>query len=843
MSTIETLQGALAGRYDISKEIGSGGMATVFLAHDVKHDRDVAIKVLHPDLGAALGSARFLSEIKTTAKLQHPHILPLLDSGEAGGLLYYVMPVVTGESLRVRIEREGQLSINEAIRIAKETASALDYAHRHGVIHRDIKPENILLHDGQAIVGDFGIALAVSAAGGARMTQTGLSLGTPQYMSPEQAMGERTVDARSDVYSLGAVTYEMLTGDAPFTGSSVQAIVSKIMTQRPTPISAVRDTVPESVEEAVMIALSKLPADRFATAAEFAGALTSSTASFGRSPSQTSAVGRKSPRRRKLDVIGQRVGIPAIGLALILGALALWGWMRPQQPKELARYLITLDSTNLLPRQWPRITLSPDGSTIVFVGGFDQKLFIRPRNSFAPIPIAGTEGVLAPFFSADGKHIAYTNQVFELRIVPVEGGQPVIVADSLVGRGGGAWSPDGFIYMPARLSSQSLYRVRPMAGGAPEKFTSVDTAAGEIHHAGPYALPNAKGILFVVIYKSSIKSRAIAVADTKTGAHRILMDLDGFLFGYSPSGHILLASPNGMMAVPFDESTMKITGEALPVLDRTAEIAASSNGTLIYAPIAEVSTELVWVTRAGAAQVVDSTWRGVSFGPLALSPDGRRLAVTVFDRSGARIWIKQLDYGPAQKLTLDGRSDGYPAWTPDGTRVSYFSDVRDVHLDLWLKKADASAQAVQLEKFRNPVESEWSPDGQWLIFRTSVQNGGKGDIFAIRPGRDSVPTPIVVTPFAEQYPAISPDGHWLAYASNETGRNEIYVVPFPNASSAKLPISSRGGTEPVWSRNGRELFYRDGAGNMVSVEIGSSTTFSAGTSKILFSARGYRSNP
>src|SRR5437762_3455354 len=216
-TTLERLRSALASSYQVEREIGSGGMATVFLGHDVKHDRDVAIKVLHPDLGAALGSERFLSEIKTTAKLQHPHILPLLDSGEADGLLYYVMPVVTGESLRVRLEREGQLSISEAIRIAKETASALDYAHRHGVIHRDIKPENVLLHDGQAIVADFGIALAITAAGAGRMTQTGLSLGTPQYMSPEQAMGERAVDGRSDVYSLGAVTYEMLTGDPPFT--------------------------------------------------------------------------------------------------------------------------------------------------------------------------------------------------------------------------------------------------------------------------------------------------------------------------------------------------------------------------------------------------------------------------------------------------------------------------------------------------------------------------------------------------------------------------------------------------------------------------------------------------
>src|SRR5438105_677011 len=318
MTSLNRLTSSLADRYRVERELGAGGMATVFLGHDLKHDRDVAIKVLHPDLGAALGGERFLSEIKTTAKLQHPHILPLLDSGDADGLLYYVMPLVAGETLRARLERERQLSIPDSVRIAREVASALDYAHRHGVIHRDIKPENILLHDGQAVVGDFGIALAITAAGGARMTQTGLSLGTPQYMSPEQAMGERTVDARSDVYSLGAVTYEMLTGDAPFTGSSVQAIVSKIMTQRPTPISAVRDTVPETVENAVMIALSKLPADRFATASEFATALTTPTTAFARTSAE---LPRSGPGRRKLDLIGQRVGIPAIAIALIASAL------------------------------------------------------------------------------------------------------------------------------------------------------------------------------------------------------------------------------------------------------------------------------------------------------------------------------------------------------------------------------------------------------------------------------------------------------------------------------------------------------------------------------------------
>ncbi|NIM52996.1 MAG: protein kinase, partial [Gammaproteobacteria bacterium] len=264
---------ALADRYTIERELGAGGMATVYLAHDVKHDRKVAVKVLRPELAAVLGAERFLNEIKVTANLQHPHILPLHDSGEAEGFVYYVMPYVEGESLRAKLEREKELSIEEAIEITKAVASALDYAHRHEVIHRDIKPENILLHEGQPVVADFGIALAVSAAGGTRLTETGLSLGTPQYMSPEQAMGDRELDGRSDIYSLACVTYEMLVGEAPYTGPTAQAIVAKIVTEEPKPVTQTRKTVPAHVDLAIRKALAKLPADRFRAASEFVDAM------------------------------------------------------------------------------------------------------------------------------------------------------------------------------------------------------------------------------------------------------------------------------------------------------------------------------------------------------------------------------------------------------------------------------------------------------------------------------------------------------------------------------------------------------------------------------------------
>src|SRR5689334_14295867 len=245
------LTAALAEQYSIQREAGVGGMATVYVARDLKHDRLVALKVLRPDLAAVLGVERFLSEIRVTAHLHHPHILPLFDSGQAGGLVYYVMPHVEGESLRRRLEREKQLPLETAIEITRAVAGALDHAHRRGVIHRDIKPENILFQDGQAVVADFGIALALSAAGGSRLTETGLSLGTPQYMSPEQATGDRTIDARSDIYSLASVLYEMLAGEPPHTGPTVQSVIAKVLTDRPRPLRALRDSVPRSVEAAV----------------------------------------------------------------------------------------------------------------------------------------------------------------------------------------------------------------------------------------------------------------------------------------------------------------------------------------------------------------------------------------------------------------------------------------------------------------------------------------------------------------------------------------------------------------------------------------------------------------
>jgi serine/threonine-protein kinase len=353
--TIDRLTAALADRYLIEGELGAGGMATVYLARDLKHDRQVALKVLKPELAAVLGAERFVVEIKTTAALQHPHILPLFDSGTADGFLYYVMPYIQGETLRAKLDRETQLGIDEAVRITTDVAGALDYAHRHGVIHRDIKPENILLHDGRPMVADFGIALAVSAAAGGRMTETGLSLGTPHYMSPEQATAEKEITARSDIYSLGSVLYEMLTGNPPHTGASAQQIIMQIVTEEAVPVTRLRKAVPPNVAAAVAKSLEKLPADRFESAAKFAEAL--SNPAF-RVEGQTAAL-----TGARGSAVSRRAFTGVAALAVLAGAVALWGWLRPTAAPAATPTRFQLSLFTSVP-QWRHAALSPDGSAL-----------------------------------------------------------------------------------------------------------------------------------------------------------------------------------------------------------------------------------------------------------------------------------------------------------------------------------------------------------------------------------------------------------------------------------------------------------------------------------------------
>ncbi|HSA56266.1 MAG TPA: protein kinase [Gemmatimonadaceae bacterium] len=409
MNAAAQLNASLSGRYAIDREIGRGGMATVYLARDVRHNRLVALKVLSPELAALLGAERFLSEIRVTANLQHPHILPLFDSGQADGLLFYVMPYVPGESLRTRLERERVLPVGDAVRIASEVAAALESAHRQGVIHRDIKPENILLQDGAALVADFGIALAVSNAGGERLTQTGLSLGTPQYMSPEQATGERTLDYRTDIYSLGAVCYEMLAGEPPFGGPTLPAIIARVMTEAPRPISAQRRTVSAALERAVLRALEKLPADRFASATEFAEALSASDTAPDRSEPSRGARPRVSESEQRYA--RGRWWSWAVTTVAVLAAI----WIATQSPSSavVRESVLDMDLSGVVQVPGPvspgTAVLSPDGSVFAILGLTTQGPRIHFRRladlTWRVVPDERVASALG--FSPDGSQLAF----------------------------------------------------------------------------------------------------------------------------------------------------------------------------------------------------------------------------------------------------------------------------------------------------------------------------------------------------------------------------------------------------------------------------------------------------
>ncbi|MFL5518997.1 MAG: protein kinase domain-containing protein, partial [Gemmatimonadales bacterium] len=425
----DRLVDALADRYRIERELGAGGMATVYLAQDLRHDRRVAIKVLRPELAAVIGAERFLSEIRTTANLQHPNILALFDSGAADSFLFYVMPFIDGESLRERLRREKQLPVADAVRIATEVAGALAYAHRHNVIHRDIKPENILLHDGRALVADFGIALAATKAGG-RMTETGMSLGTPHYMSPEQAMGEREITARSDVYALGCVTYEMLVGEPPFTGPTAQAIIAKVMSVEPAGLTGQRKSIPPAVEAAVFTALEKIPADRFATAAEFASALASEH------PTRARTAVRSVPRLRR------RGWLPTAATAAVtlLAGVLLGRGLAPRGERTPAMIRATLDlgdSTVIRPVGNIRLAMAPSGRRVAFIGndGADPVLWVRELDQPSARRLPDTKGAFAPFFSPDGESVGFFTAAgghTAMKVIPAAGGVArTVVKDSI----------------------------------------------------------------------------------------------------------------------------------------------------------------------------------------------------------------------------------------------------------------------------------------------------------------------------------------------------------------------------------------------------------------------------
>ena len=838
----DRLVAALADRYRIERELGQGGMATVYLAEDLKHRRKVAIKVLRPELAAVIGAERFLREIQTIATLQHPHILGLIDSGEVNGTAYYVMPFVEGESLRDRLQREKQLPIADAVRLASEVAAALDYAHRHGVIHRDIKPENVMLHDGSALVADFGIALAVSSAGGgSRMTETGMSLGTPHYMSPEQAMGEREITARSDVYAVGAMTYEMLVGEPPFTGPTAQAIVAKVMTAEPPGLTAQRKSIPPAVEDAVLTALAKLPADRFGSAAEFATALKGE----GARTTTARRTAAPAPRSRATLVLGAIAAIATVSAIV----LALRG-ARPQETSPVTR--LTLDIPDLRVNHTgffgTALAVARDGSRFAFVarpGSNVTQLLVRERGDLEARTLAGTAGGDAPFFSPDGQWIGYVvaNKLFK---IPAGGGTPVQLADDVaLAVGGGTWLDDGRIVY---LATGFAFKVVPSQGGAATVIVPAPPT-GVTHYPTP--LPR-KDVILATRCGNTCAGPVLVAIDLKS------QTMDTILIGaargfYLPSGILLAVRGDGsVVGGLFDIESLRFIGEPTLLLTGVQleigiipEFAISDDGTLVYLPATSGGTAtLAQVDRTGKSRVLDPSWRGrlVSMNP---SPDGRRVAMSTLDGAGSTLWVKQLDDGPLTRLTFETASVSYRgAWMADGRTLSFSSDAKGSGTYLYRIRADGSDKPERLfPKDTGQVdEADWSRDGHWLAYRIGTIPGVR-DVHARRLGGDAPPITVAAGPADEYMPAISPDGRWIAYVSLESGKEEVYVRPFPQVDRARWQVSPAGGTSPVWSRSGRELFYVAEGDTMVAVRVQGAEDFQVTGREMLFSTQPFAFTP
>ncbi len=807
----------MADRYTLERELGAGGMATVYLAHDVRHNRKVAIKIMHPELAALIGAERFLKEIETTANLQHPNILPLFDSGRVEGTVFYVMPYVHGESLRARLTRETQLPVADAIRIAAEIAAGLDYAHRQGVIHRDIKPDNVLFHDGRALVADFGIALAWSHRdGGIRMTTSGVSLGTPQYMSPEQAAGEQNLDPRTDTYALGAVLYEMLAGQPPFTGPTAQAIFALVMSEEPRPLVLHRKTVPPHIDAAVARALEKLPADRWQTAAQFAEALTAAGASsWGRG--------------RRLAAALSRSAVPWTVSAALLLTVAWVGLRNGRSTFPSAgpiRFSVELDP-GVQPSFTPIVRLSADGRQLFVTAMVERReeILRRPFDQMRMEVIAGAgqgeqgTGNSRPFVSPDGRWIAYAKQG-KLRKVPVDGGPAIDLA--VADWAGGSWGKNGRLVY-TRAYNTGLWIVSE-GGGDARVLTTPDTAQGELGHWWPQILPDGEHVLFTA-YRTPIERATIEVLSISSGRRDVLVT--GGVFGfYVPTGHLLYAVGETIRAVPFDLGRLAVTGSALPVVDSVAmnptdgaaAFDVSENGTLAYLPVSSyvTETEVVLVDRQGKeSRALPATDR---YNHPRLSPEGSRIAVDIRSANSlGDVWMFQVGRPGGTRVTAEGGRDFGAEWTPDGRELIYSSE--HPFFDLYRRAADASRPAEPLltgtyDRYTGSV----SQDGRLFAFVLSVPGGA--ELWTVQLRGPPAPARYFANGFNLAHPTLSPDGRWMAYDSDESGRVEVYAQSFPNPSLRRWKVSPANGSEPMWTRVGRELVYRKGDSVMaVTVDL------------------------
>jgi Tol biopolymer transport system component len=827
------------GPYEILSAIGAGGMGEVYRARDAKLGRDVALKVL-PEAFArdAERMARFQREAKVLASLNHPNIASIYGLEDSGPTHALVMELVEGPTLADRIH-SGPIPIDETLRIAKQITDAFEYAHERGIVHRDLKPANVkVTSDDTVKILDFGLARALEGDASSidiansptisRMaTQAGVLLGTAAYMSPEQAKG-KVVDRRADIWAFGCVLYEMLTGKMAFRGESVTDTLAAVIRAEPD-WSQLPAATPIRVRVLLQRCLQKDPKQRLRDIGDARISLDEVLAGPPE-PSSVAAALVSAPFWRRALVFD--VGV--LLLVAAIASLATWNLKPPPPPQPVTRAVITLPPGQQLAGldNGPAIALSFDGTHLAYVAiqGGTQQLYLRAMDSLEAKPIPGTEGAVNPFFSPDGQWVGFFAGG-KLKKISVSGGAALTIGNAAQ-PGGASWGIQGMIaFAPTNVSA--LQQV-PDAGGTPQPLTRLDSRGAS--HRWPEFLPGGKAVLFAAGTAASWIDTQVAIQSLGEGEWRILFK-GGTQPRYAPSGHLVYAQGGNLMAVPFDPQRLTATGAAVPAvegvlqfpLSGAAQYSFSASGSLIYVPGGGqgAQSKLVWINRDGAEQPLDAPARAYSYP--RLSPDGRRVAATIAEQE-TQIWLYDLSRDTLTRLTFQGGLNLTGGWTPDGKRIAFLSNKEGSGNIFW-QLADGSGGLERLNTGEYvQVPASWSPDGQLLAFIEVNPTTGR-DIWVLRLG-DRKPQPFLRTPFNETAPRFSPDGRWLAYVSDESGGNEIYVQPYPGPGG-KWQISTEGGTEPIWNRNGRELFYRSGD-KMMAVDIAIQPSFAAGKPKVLF---------
>ena len=852
--------GTWLGPYEVTAKIGEGGMGEVYRARDTKLDRDVALKVLPEAFTSDPDRlARFEREAKVLASLNHPNVGHIYGFEEGEGTKALVLELIEGPTLADRIA-QGPIPLDEALSIATQIADALEAAHEKGIIHRDLKPANVKVKDdGTVKVLDFGLAKAViseaskgsasdapTISAGAGATQMGMVIGTAAYMSPEQARG-RPVDQRTDVWAFGAVFYEMLTGQKAFQGADLSDTLATVLKSEPNwePVSP---NTPPRMANVLRRCLEKDPKQRLQAIGDVRLALDGAFETAASPPSEPTVV----PTLR----IWQR-SIP-LGLAMLIVGVTAGGLAvstlrpTPEARADVMRFVISApDFAPVIARQ-PDLAISPDGTNIIHTGSMG--LFVRPVDQLEAVPLPGTVGGAGAFVSPDGEWVGFVNASGgnPLQKVSIAGGTPVTISTLPSQVRGATWGPDDWIVVGT--SGGGLFQV-PAGGGEPEALTTLDAEQSEAGHNWPSFLPDRNAVVFVVATGTPVSANSqLAALDLNTREVKRL-GLTGLSPHYVSTGHLVYVDQEGsLLAVPFDAAQLEVKGNPVPLVEAiavkavgSANFSVSDAGRLVYqsGSVAGVPRSLVWVNREGHEEPVSLDLRPGQYVYPRLSPDGTTMAFALAENvddssTDADIWVLDLARGLRSRITFGGNNRIFPSWTPDGTRVS-FADGNAAQNALRTARVDAGGQMeLLLERDGLQFPTSWAPDGRALAFY-ELHPETLRDIWIFDPQGDPASVPFLVTPFQERAGAFSPDGRWLTYVSNKSGRDEVYVRPYPATGPQEYAISFDGGREPVWSRDGRELFFRN-ADQMMAVEVDTTVSFQASVPRLLFAGDYDRDN-